>query len=239
MKSELTINSTYQEIFERISKLSTPLICDALPNVRMMDTNITSIGKKAQCIGRAYTVNSEQDSLAIMQALDDLQPFLEQLNCLEHDVVPIILTVASYEAPHALIGGMCTTVAEYKGFGGIISDGYCRDLNEIEISRLPVFAKGKFAKSGLKSRLGEIKVNILCGGVQVKPGEIIFADSDGILVMNKQEAISATLKAEEIKMKETDTLQKIQAGAQFKQICNLDDHIDNLKNGKASKLELI
>ena len=38
--------SSYKEICHRLSKLTTPLICDALPTVRLMDSNITSFSKE-------------------------------------------------------------------------------------------------------------------------------------------------------------------------------------------------
>ncbi|EKD71079.1 MAG: hypothetical protein ACD_46C00278G0006 [uncultured bacterium] len=240
MKSRptLTINSSYTEIFQRLDKLTTPLICDAAPTIRLMDANIAPIGKNEQCIGRAYTVNSAQDSLSTMQALDDLQTFLAFLNCSDNDIVPTILVIASYGAPYALAGGMCANVAKIKGFGGIVTDGFCRDIKEIEASELPFFAKGKCAKSGKKDKVGSIKEKIQCGGIEVNPGDIIFADKDGIVAMSKEEAILAIPKGEEIQMKEDAALQKIKEGARFNQICNIDEHIENLRTDIPSKLKL-
>lgn len=202
-----------------------------------MDPIISPIGEKDQCIGRAYTVNSAQDSLSTMQALDDLQAFLALLNC-DTDIVPTILIIAANNAPYALAGGMCATVAKHNGFGGIITDGLCRDIKEIQKSELPFFAKGKCARSGSKDKVGTIREKIECGGVIVNPGDIIFADVDGIVVMNKEEAVSAISKGEEIQMKEDMVLQKINEGARFNQICNINEHIENLQSGIPSKLRL-
>jgi 4-hydroxy-4-methyl-2-oxoglutarate aldolase len=237
-RPRLTTNSSYKEICQRLTNLTTPLICDASATVRLMDSAISPIGNKDQCIGRAYTVNSAQDSLSTMQALDDLPAFLQFLNC-ETDIVPTILTIASNGAPYALAGGMCTAVAKHNGFGGIVTDGFYRDKKEIKASELPFFAKGKCAKSGTKDKLGSIRDTIECGGVAVDPGDIIFADIDGIVVMNKEEAVFTIAKGEEIQIHEVIALQKIKEGARFNQICNIDEHIENIQSGKSSKLRLI
>lgn len=235
----LTSNSSYKEICQRLTGLTTPLICDASPNVRLMDPTIEPVGNNTQCIGRAYTVQSNQDSLSTMQALDDLQAFLAFLDESNNDVVPIILTIASCGSPYALAGGMCASVAKIKGFGSVIIDGPCRDIDEIKATNLPFFAKGKCAKSGTKDKVGTRKEPIECGGVKVNPGDIIFADKDGIVAMSKEEAIFAITKGEEIQEKENIALKKIQEGARFNEICNIDEHVKNIQSDiTTSKLRL-
>lgn len=234
----VTANSSYNEICKRLSNLTTPLICDASPNARLMDAQISPFVENKRCIGRAYTVNSAQDSLSTMQALDDLQAFLAFLDPTNTDIVPTILTIATYGAPIALAGGMCTAVAKEKGFGGIVIDGPCRDIKEIQECGLPFFAKGKCAKSGTKDKVGSTREKIQCGGVDVNPGDIIFADVDGVVVMSKDEAAAAITKGEEIQEKEDLALKKIQSGARFNQICNIDEHVNNIKEGIPSKLRL-
>ena len=238
-RQELTPNDKYTEICQRLDKLSTPLICDALPNVRLMDSKIVAVGENNRCIGRAYTVDSHQDSLSIMHALDDLHSFLDFLNCSDNDVVPTIIIIDSNGSPYGLAGGMCATAAKFQGFGGIVIDGFCRDIQEIRDSEIPFFSRGICAKSGSKDKIGTIKEKIQCGGVDVNPGDLIFADEDGIVVMSKEEAVSAILKGEEKQKKEDVVLQKLKDGAAFNQICNINEHTENIQSGAPSKLKLI
>ncbi|CZJ03728.1 hypothetical protein DM455_13300 [Legionella pneumophila] len=236
---KLKIEHSYVEICKRLSQLTTPLICDALPSVRLMDSDIHSFNTSPQTriVGRAYTVNSAQDSLSTMQALDDLPDFMLALGCSD-DRVPIILVIASCGTKLAIAGGMCADVAKTKGFGGIITDGNCRDVSEIRTTNIPFFAKGQCAKSGSKNKIGSIRKPINCGSVEVNPGELIFADEDGIIVMNKEEAVNAINKAEEIKEKEALALTRIHEGARFDEICNLKEHMEKLENNETSNLKL-
>ncbi|WP_454783444.1 RraA family protein [Legionella sp. WA2022007384] len=236
---KLKIEHSYIEICKRLSQLTTPLICDALPGVRLMDSDIHSFNTSPQTriVGRAYTVNSAQDSLSTMQALDDLPDFMLALGCSD-DRVPILLVIASCGTKLAVAGGMCADVAKTKGFGGIITDGNCRDVSEIRTTNIPFLAKGQCAKSGSKNKIGSIRKPINCGSVEVNPGELIFADEDGIIVMNKEEAVNAINKAEEIKEKEAAALTRIHEGARFDEICNLKEHMEKLENNEASSLKL-
>jgi 4-hydroxy-4-methyl-2-oxoglutarate aldolase len=233
----LTMQSTYKEICERLSKITTASICNAYKEIRLMDTEIASIKKNDRCVGRAYTVNSAQDSLSTMQTLSDLQAFLAFLDC-KDDIVPTILMIASCGATKALAGGICINAAKSGGFGGVIIDGPCRDIQEIEACELPFFAKGKCAKSGTKDKVGSIKKTINCGGVEISPGDIILADVDGIVVMNKEEAIAAIPQAEEVQQTDALFLQKIKEGVPFNKLCNIDEHVNNINEGIPSKLKV-
>lgn len=232
----LTSESSYREVCQHLAQLSTSSICDAFTSVRLMNSKIHPVSETSQCIGRAYTVDSAQDSLSTMQALDDLPAFLLSLDCAD-DIVPILLVIASVGAKHALAGGMCAAVAKMNGFGGVVTDGFYRDIPEIKETGLPFFGKGKCAKSGTKDRVGTMRQPIVCGDIQVSPGDIIFADVDGIVAMTKEEAITAINKAEEIQNMERIALQRIKEGARFNQICNIDEHVHKLQEGESSKLE--
>ncbi|HAT1867336.1 RraA family protein [Legionella pneumophila] len=236
---KLTIESSYSEICERLSQLTTPLICDALPSVRLMDSDIHSFNTSPQTriVGRAYTVNSAQDSLSTMQALDDLPDFVLSLGCAD-ERVPFLLVIASCGTKLAVAGGMCAEVAKTKGFGAIITDGNCRDVSEIKAINLPFFAKGQCAKSGNKNKIGSIRKPINCGSVEVNPGELILADEDGIVVMSKEEAVNVINKAEDIKEKEAVALNRIHKGARFDEICNLKEHMKKLEEGEPFTLKL-
>ena len=236
---KLTSENSYYEISSRLTKLTTPLICDAFPDVRLMNSAIHSVGSEEQkiAIGRAYTVHSAQDSLSTMQALDDLPDFVLSLGCAD-DRVPILLVIAACGTNLAVAGGMCADVAKTKGFGGIVTDGNCRDIDEIKRTNIPFFARGQHAKSGSKDKIGNIRQPINCGDVLVNPGDLVFADKDGIVVMDKDEAILAVNKAEEIMEKEERALARIHEGARFDEICNLQEHMKHIEAGEPSTLKL-
>ncbi len=74
------------------------------------------------------------------------------------------------------------TIAE--GAVGIITDGYCRDTAEIVLQKTPVCAR-KRGRPIIPGRieLVEVQTTIACGGAQVRPGDIVGCDDDGIVVV--------------------------------------------------------
>ncbi|MCS7222578.1 MAG: RraA family protein [Anaerolineae bacterium] len=71
-----------------------------------------------------------------------------------------------------------------EGAVGIITDGYCRDTAEIALQRTPVCARAR-GRTIIPGRIevAEVQTRIACGGVQVRPGDIVGCDDDGIVVV--------------------------------------------------------
>lgn len=190
-----------------------------------MDNEIKSINKNS-CIGPAYTVHSNQSSVSTVAAeSDDMTAFLLSINWDTNDILPILI-IASCGARHALAGEICVTAAKNNGFGGVVTDGFYRDKDKVKESGFPLFARGTCAKPGPKIE-GKIKEQIQCGGVTVNPGDIIFADLDGIVVMNKEEAVSAIGKGEEIEIKEQIVLEQLRKGKKLNDLYEIDEHENN------------
>ena len=70
------------------------------------------------------------------------------------------------------------------GAVGIVTDGYCRDTDEVILQKTPICAR-KRGRTIIPGRIevAEIQTRIGCGGVQVQPGDIIGCDGDGIVVV--------------------------------------------------------
>ncbi len=84
---------------------------------------------------------------------------------------------------------------------GVVIDGAFRDLEGCEESGFPVYAKGLTCGTAAKSGAGSINVPVSCGGVSVKPGDIVIGDVNGVCVISQEEAeavIERALKKIEI-----------------------------------------
>jgi len=71
-----------------------------------------------------------------------------------------------------------------KGAVGIITDGYCRDTAELILERIPICARAR-GRTIIPGRIevAEVQTKIGCGGVQVRPGDIMGCDDDGAIVV--------------------------------------------------------
>jgi len=146
-----------------------------------MDIGIKSLLSPAPAImGVAYTVRCSNRSNTFM-----------------HDAIysapkGSIIVVETDNNDYAVAGGNVCAVAQQNGIAGFVIDGVIRDLGELRNLNFPVFARGVFPKPGGKSNDGESQVSINCGGVTVNTGDLIVADEEGIVVIQKNE-IEATL----------------------------------------------
>ena len=110
----------------------------------------------------------------LFQALDDLKP----------DEV----YVATGCAPQfALWGGLMTTRAMHLKAAGAVLDGYSRDTPEVLDAGFPVFSYGGYAQDqGARGKVVDYRVAVEINGVRIRPGDIVFGDLDGVLVIPRE-----------------------------------------------------
>ena len=142
---------------------------------------------------------SRQPFGLLFQALDDLK---------EHEVY-----VATGSAPQfALWGGLMTTRAMHLKAAGAVLDGYSRDTPEVLESGLPVFSYGGYAQDqGPRGKVVDYRVPVEINGVRIAPGDIVFGDLDGVLVIPRhaeEEAIRRALEKASTENKVRDAIQK-------------------------------
>ena len=143
---------------------------------------------------------SRQPFGLLFQALDDLRA---------HEVY-----VATGCAPQfALWGGLMTTRALHLKAAGAVLDGYSRDTPEVLQLGLPVFSYGGFAQDqGPRGKVVDYRVPVEINGVRIAPGDIVFGDLDGVLVIPKHAEEEAIRKALEKSSTENKVRDAIQGG---------------------------
>lgn len=82
------------------------------------------------------------------------------------------------------------------GAVGIVTDGYCRDTDEVIIQKTPICCR-KRGRTIIPGRIEvvEVQTRIGCGGVQVNPGDIVGCDGDGVLVVPQKIAKEVAIHA--------------------------------------------
>jgi regulator of RNase E activity RraA len=85
---------------------------------------------------------------------------------------------------YALWGGLMSTRALRLGAAGAVMDGFSRDTNEVEKLGFPTFSFGTYAQDqGPRGKVIDYRVPIEFNGVRVNPGDIIYGDRDGVLIV--------------------------------------------------------
>jgi len=102
----------------------------------------------------------------------------------------IIVIDAAGHTDVAVWGMSMSISAKAAGAAGVVIDGAVMNSSLLvrERPQLPIFARGVAATATTSDGPGSINVPVICGGVIVNPGDIILADSDGVVVLKPEMA---------------------------------------------------
>jgi 4-hydroxy-4-methyl-2-oxoglutarate aldolase len=88
----------------------------------------------------------------------------------------------------------------------------CRDVAEITEMRFPLWSPAISAKGTVKASIGSVNLPVVCAGVTVKPGDVVVADDDGVVVVPQLEATKVVQAGEEREKKEAGNRARLQRG---------------------------
>jgi regulator of RNase E activity RraA len=109
---------------------------------------------------------------------------LKALDSMKEDEVYI---AAGSSPRYALWGELMSTAARARGAAGAVLAGYTRDTNGILEMNFPVFCYGSYAQDQRgRGQVVDFRVPLEINGVTIQPGDIIFGDIDGVLVLPKE-----------------------------------------------------
>jgi 4-hydroxy-4-methyl-2-oxoglutarate aldolase len=144
----------------------------------------------ARALGRAFTVRGAgADNLALHHAVSTA------------GAGEVIVLATGGERQVAHCGEIIAIAAQVRGVAGIVLDGAIRDRAEIAALGLPVFFRGTSPRGPGKEGPGELGVPVELDGVEIRPGDLVCADADGLAVVPAVhvEAVEASVAALEAK----------------------------------------
>lgn len=176
-----------RELLHAFERHSVANLGDGLERLDIIDGGIAPIWPGARMVGSALPILTVAgDNQAVIAALDHIQP---------GDV--LVINAGGY-AGRAILGDNLAQRFELFGASGVVVDGYVRDRDIIEGLGFPVFARGLTPAGPFKNGPGRIGVPVAIGGVVISPGDIIVADSDGIIAIPQSRAQQALASADAI-----------------------------------------
>jgi len=188
-----------QEKFDVIrQRLYTPVVSDTLDRLGFMKQamrhDIRPLHPEFTIVGRArpllwmntYQPIEPNPYVNEIRAIDSLRPGDVAVHSTDHS-----WNVAPW-------GELLSTAAKMRGANGTVADACVRDVRRIIEMGFATFARGIMPlDSWGRGFVADVDVAVECGGVHVTPGELIFADYDGIIVVPKEvedEALNRALE---------------------------------------------
>lgn len=221
MAQQLTLE-TIDETAARLKKLYSALIYDIMDEERLpnqcLDLGIAPLDRMMQVAGPAYTVAAGPD----MRVHDELpsNPKLENFGVFTHmypGCVPVV--AAAGERQSGIWGELMSNASKARGARGVVIDGGIRDGRLLfQIPDWSVFARYTSPIESLgRSRIRDLEVPISMTGtltsqVRVNPGDWVFGDMDGVLVIPQEGLFDILDKAEKAAAIENRSREEVQAG---------------------------
>lgn len=201
-------------------KLFTALVGDVLDKMgfyrQFLPAHLKPLDPKMVIIGRAMPVVEADvfnEGTATSQNPLLQKPFglmFEALDDLKEDEV-YICSGASHR--FALWGGLMSTRALKLKAAGAVLNGFSRDTEEILRLNFPTFAVGTYAQDqGPRGKVIDYRVPIEWDGVLISPGDIVFGDRDGVIIVPQKMEEEAFKKAIEKAIGEKHVLKALQSG---------------------------
>lgn len=199
---------------------------DVDKSIRVMQPALRPLQLGHKLVGPARTVRCHEDFLTVIKAIDE-------------SVAGEVLVIDTGGSQRAVLGELFSIEARRRGLAGIVVDGPVRDTKMLRRLAIPVYARSACPVAGTTTTLAQTQCVIECGGVTVRPGDIVVGDDDGVLVADAAAFDRMLDGAAAIERTETVMRERMLAGHGLIEMLNYRAHAAAISDGRDSKLAFV
>lgn len=166
------------------TELTSPVLADILDQLGVHGAvrGLPPLTPDARILGRAKTLK-----LRALEPGEDFHGIYDALKSYEGIVANDVIVVENGVPDFAYFGDLNARLAIRAGAVGAIIDGATRDSNNVRALGFPVFARGTFCVDVRnRATVDDMDCPVTIGGQLVEPGDLVFADADGVIVIPKK-----------------------------------------------------
>jgi 4-hydroxy-4-methyl-2-oxoglutarate aldolase len=194
----------------RLVALGTATLGEAAQDARIPKAQLRPVRPGMRLAGPARTVRClHGDNLALHLAIDRART---------GDVLVVDYGENIDSGP---FGELMALACQMRGVAGLVIDGAVRDSDQIAAMGFPVFSRGLNIRGTTKLNRGELDINLKIGGVMIYPGDMIVADSDGVVVLPASSVKEGLLAGEMRVVNEKRMMRRLRSGEPALQVFGL------------------
>jgi len=188
-------------VYDELARLGSATVYEGGGRGLFVDADFVQVAPGSRAAGPARTVRCAQgDNLMVHAAMAALQPG------------EVLVLTMPEPAPIALFGGLLATQARAQGAAAVLVDASVRDVEELAADGPPTWARWVRIQGAVKEEPGELDVPVTVGGAEIRPGDTVILDADGIAVVEAERVDEVLQGAREREEKERVKGAKLAAG---------------------------
>jgi 4-hydroxy-4-methyl-2-oxoglutarate aldolase len=190
------------DALDELRRLGTATVYEASGREGLVDLDLEQVIPGSRAAGPARTARCGQgDNLMVHAVMEHVKP---------GDV--LVLTMPEPE-PVALVGELLATQAQARGAAALLVDASVRDVEELRELGLPVWARWVRVRGADKAAVGTIDQPVELGGAEIRPGDTVVLDADGVVVVRRERVGEVLAAARERAERETSKRAKLSSGS--------------------------
>ncbi len=189
------------EAVKLLGELGAATVHEAQNRTGLMRPYMRPIYPTAKMSGAAVTVSCQPgDNLMIHAAVEV---------CQAGDVLVVTTTA---ESTDGMFGDLLANSLQARGVRGLVIDAGVRDVADLTTMEFPVWSKAISAQGTVKATAGSVNIDVVCAGAIVRPGDVIVADVDGVVVVLRERAAEVAQLSDQRRIKEEKSRERLRAG---------------------------
>jgi 4-hydroxy-4-methyl-2-oxoglutarate aldolase len=189
------------DVFEELAELGSATVYEAGGRRGYVDADLIQVVPGSRAAGPARTVRCGQDdNLMVHAAMAEVQPG------------EVLVLTMPEPRPVALIGELLATQATAHGAAALLVDASVRDVEDLVELGLPIWARWVRVRGATKDAPGMIGDPVIVGGAEIRHGDALVLDVDGVAVVESERAEEVLVAARERAEKERLKRKRLESG---------------------------
>ena len=188
--------------WEELARLGSATVHEAAARSQVVDLDLVQVIPGSRAAGPARTVRCGQDdNLMVHAAIAEAEPG------------EVLVLTMPEPRPVALVGELLATQARGRGVAAILVDAAVRDIEELRVVGVPVWAHWVRVSGADKKVPGAIGEPVVLGGATIRQGDAVVLDTDGVAVVAQARLDEVLAAAQDRAAREVEKRARLEGGA--------------------------